>query len=98
MQQHNSALNQSQGWFVYIIETDKQHLYTGITTQLERRFQEHLHTYLGKGKKGAKFFYSQKPVNLCYHEKFTSRGAASKRELEIKKLSHKQKLQLIAMG
>lgn len=94
--QSGLSTNQPQRWFVYMIKTDKQNLYTGITTNPERRFQEHLDTHLGSNKKGAKFFRSQKPVNLCYTEEFTSRSQASKRELQIKKLTHKQKLLLIA--
>lgn len=88
------SASQPQRWFVYMIETDKQNLYTGITTDLERRFQEHLNTHLGFNKKGAKFFRSQKPIKLCYSEQFSSRSSASKREAEIKKLSHLKKIQL----
>lgn len=95
-QKQASSINQPQRWFVYIIETDKHHLYTGITTNLERRFQEHLNTHLGVDKKGAKFFHSQKPVNLCYSELLSSRSHASKREAQIKKLSHQQKRHLFA--
>lgn len=92
--QSTLSANQPQCWFVYMIETDKQNLYTGITTDLERRFQEHLNTHLGTNKKGAKFFRSQKPIKLCYSEQFSSRSGASKREAEIKKLSHQQKIEL----
>lgn len=82
-------------WFVYIIETDKGHLYTGITTDVERRWQEHLAVANGSGKKGARFFNSQKPVRLCYQEICDSRSSASRREAAIKKMTAAQKRALI---
>ncbi|MFZ4714379.1 MAG: GIY-YIG nuclease family protein [Bacteriovoracaceae bacterium] len=80
-----------QSWTLYIIETDKGSLYTGITTDLERRFSEHQN-----GKKGAKFFHSQKAVKICYQESCKNRSLASKREAFIKSLTRVQKLNLIA--
>jgi len=76
-------------WFLYIILTEKNKLYTGITTDLERRFLEH------KNLSGAKFFYSDKPLKIVYQESFSNRSLASKRECEIKKLKRAQKLKLI---
>lgn len=81
-----------------MIQTDKNALYTGITTNLERRFQEHVDTHLGKSKKGAKFFNSQKPLKIVYTEQFSHRSCASKREAEIKKLSRHKKTQLIEIN
>lgn len=82
-------------WFVYMIETDKNHLYTGITTDVERRFQQHINQHSGKGKLGAKFFNSQKPLRVCYTESFSNRSLASQREAAIKRLTRKEKLRLI---
>jgi len=83
-------------WSVYLILTESERIYTGITTDPERRFQEHLATYEGKGTKGAKFFRGHKPVKLVYREAAENRSEASKREIAIKKLPRNKKLQLIA--
>lgn len=77
-------------WFVYIIENEKGHLYTGITTDLERRFQEH-----SGSAKGAKFFRSGAPVQILYQRKFSNRSLASKFEALVKKMSRSSKLALI---
>jgi putative endonuclease len=80
-------------WFVYILRCSDDSLYTGITTELDRRVAEHN----DKNKKlGARYTRSRQPVTLIYHETFESRSLASKREAEIKRLKRKQKLLLIA--
>ncbi|QMU61105.1 MAG: GIY-YIG nuclease family protein [Gammaproteobacteria bacterium] len=76
-------------WFVYIIEADDQSYYTGISTDIEKRFKQHL------DGKGAKFFNGRKPVKFVYIENEHTRSSASTREAEIKKLSRKQKEELI---
>jgi putative endonuclease len=78
-------------WEVYIIETEDGTLYTGITTNLERRYQEHI------SLKGARFFRTSPPKALLFRERHPNRASASKREAEIKKLSRKEKLKLIKM-
>ena len=80
-----------KSWFLYIIKTEKGRLYTGITTDLARRFNEHL----GDISKGAKFFRSDKPEKIVYSEPHENRSSASIREAEIKRLSRKQKEDLI---
>jgi len=82
----------SLAWSVYIIEASDASLYTGITTDVDRRFEEH-----ASGKKGAKFFNGRKPVKVVYRENDHSRSSASKREAEIKKLSRLDKKTLIGM-
>ncbi len=82
-------------WWVYIILTNKGQYYTGITTDIPRRFLEHSQTSAGvKNAKGAKFFHSQIPVEVVFKESFLTRGEATRRELEIKKMSHSEKLEL----
>ncbi len=76
-------------WFVYIIEANDKSLYTGITTDLERRFKQHLSGV------GAKYFKGKVPVKIVYTELAVDRSAASIREAEIKKLKHSEKLHLI---
>lgn len=78
-------------WFIYIIRTDNNSLYTGITTNVERRWQEHCHS-----PKGARFFRTCKPQTLCRVESHLDRSSASKREAAIKKLSRVRKEQLVA--
>jgi putative endonuclease len=77
-------------WQVYLIEASDTKLYTGITTDIELRWQQHL------AGKGAKFFRGRKPQRLCYLEFYADRGAASRREAEIKKMNRQQKQALIA--
>lgn len=78
-----------------MVLTTSGKLYTGISTDIERRFQEHLETSLGKGKKGAKFFRSDQPRAVVYREACSDRSVASRREAAIKQLSNRQKRQLI---
>lgn len=75
----------SASWYLYIIETECGMLYTGITTDLDRRLAEH-QGKAGK-KKGAKFFRGRRAKSIRYAEKMADRSFASKREYEIKKLS-----------
>ncbi|MGH1537376.1 MAG: GIY-YIG nuclease family protein [Gammaproteobacteria bacterium] len=76
-------------WSVYIIQADDMSFYTGISTDVDRRFNQHL-----EGK-GAKFFNGRKPVEIVFTEHEHSRSSASKREAEIKKLNRDEKLKLI---
>lgn len=80
----------SSDWFVYIVEAENGHLYTGITTDLERRFAEHQ-----SKQGGAKFFHTSSAKKMVYSESQPDRSTASKREAAIKKLSRKNKLILI---
>lgn len=77
-------------WTLYIIEAENGHLYTGITTDLERRLNQHQ-----SGRGGAKFFHSSAAKQLVYQENHPDRATASRREAAIKKLSRQGKLQLI---
>jgi putative endonuclease len=77
-------------WFVYIIEADNGKLYTGITTDLSRRFKQHQ-----QHSGGARFFHTSPARKLIYHESHPDRSSASKREIAIKKLRRSQKLALI---
>ncbi len=78
-------------WVVYIIETESGKLYTGITTDLNRRFQEH-----SEKKRGAKFFSVSAPKRILFRENHSSRSEASIREAEIKRMKRSQKLELIS--
>jgi len=79
-------------WTVYIIRCDDNSLYTGVTTELERRFQEHL-----DHPRGAKYFNGRKPLEVVYSENGHTRSSALQREAAIKKLSRSEKLRLISL-
>ncbi len=76
-------------WFVYIIRCADNSLYTGITTDIDRRIREH-----NSNKIGAKYSRARRPVVLVYQETSESRSAALKREAIIKKLSKSEKEKL----
>ncbi len=78
-------------YYVYIVKCADDTLYTGISTQLERRIEEH-----NSSDKGAKYTRVRRPVELVYSEEYPDRSAASKREYEIKKkMTRKDKLALV---
>ncbi len=77
-------------WHVYLVECADKTLYTGITTDLERRINEH-----NDSLKGARYTRAKRPVKLVYSEAAVSRSEASKREHELKKLPRSEKLVLI---
>lgn len=76
-------------WTVYIIRCDDGTLYTGVTTDLERRFREHRDQ-----PRGAKYFNGRKPQEVVYRENGHTRSSACQREAAIKKLSRDEKLRL----
>lgn len=78
------------GWYVYIIEASDGSLYTGATTDVERRFNEHCGP-----DKGARFFRGRKPLQVVYTESHPDRSSAQRRESDIKKLTRIQKLEMI---
>jgi len=83
----------SNTWEVYVIQTKSGKLYTGITNDLERRFDDHQ-----KKRKGARFFHFSSPDRIVFRESCLNRSQASKREIAIKKMSRKEKLALIDTG
>ena len=77
-------------WTVYIIRCDDESLYTGVTTDMERRFLEHR-----DHPRGAKYFNGRKPREVVYSETGHTRSSACQREAAIKKLSRDEKLRLL---
>ena len=77
-------------YFVYIVSCSDDTLYTGITTDVHRRIDEH-----NGNEKGAKYTKNRQPVKLVYTVEFEGRSDASKEEIRIKKLTRKQKEYLI---
>lgn len=74
-------------WFLYVVECSDGTLYTGITTDIDRRLHEH-----NCSKKGAKYTRSRRPVKLVYTDTFYNRSQATKAEIQFKKLTRKEKL------
>ena len=77
-------------YYLYILECADKTLYTGITTDLKRRIEEHNGT-----KKGAKYTSARRPVRVVYTRKFKNRSNASREEARIKKLKKSEKEELI---
>lgn len=76
-------------WKLYILRCGDGTLYTGITTDVDKRFAQHA------SGKGAKYTRGRGPLELLYREECGDHSAALKRELEIKALSREEKLNLI---
>jgi len=76
-------------WYLYILRCRDNSLYTGITTDVEKRLEAH------RSGKGAKYTRGRGPLELVYREQCGDHSAALKREAEIKRLSRDEKLKLI---
>ena len=79
----------SNMYYVYIIQCEDGSLYTGITTDVKRRFEEH------KMGLGGHYTSSHKAKRLVYKEKIGTRSQALKREAEIKSFTRARKLNLV---
>jgi putative endonuclease len=79
----------SMTFYVYILLCKDGSFYTGYTKDLDERIKQH------ENGKGAKYTKSHRPQKLAYVEIFGSRSSAMKRERVIKKLTHKQKHDLM---
>jgi putative endonuclease len=77
-------------YFVYILECADKTFYTGITTDLNRRINEH-----NNSKLGAKYTKIRRPVQLIYSKEFVNRSEASIEESRIKKLSRSEKIDFL---
>jgi len=75
-------------WYVYLLVCRDKSIYTGITTNLERRLKQH---NVGSA---SKYTRSRLPVKMVYSEKHASRGDALKKEAQVKKLSRQRKIDL----
>ena len=78
--------DEDSNWFVYMIRASDDSLYTGITTDLERRLEQHQ-----TGKGGAKYLRGRQACDFVFTESGHSRSSASVREAQIKKMTRKQK-------
>lgn len=76
-------------WYLYILRCKDNTLYTGITTNVEKRLQQH------RSGKGAKYTRGRAPLELVYQEVCKNHTEALKREAFVKKLTRKDKEALI---
>ena len=76
-------------WHLYILRCRDGSLYTGITTDVEKRLEAH------RSGKGAKYTRGRGPLELVYREECGTHSVALKREIEIKRLTREQKQALI---
>ena len=76
-------------WYLYILHCRDGSLYTGITTDVEKRLEAH------QSGKGAKYTRGRGPLELVYREQCGTHSEALKREIEIKRLTREQKQALI---
>lgn len=75
--------------YTYMVKCKDGTLYTGWTNNLEKRLADH------NSGKGAKYTKSRRPVQLVYYESYETKEEAMRREYTIKRMSRKEKLQLI---
>ena len=79
-------------WHVYILKCSDGSLYTGITTDLQKRMRKH-----NEGS-ASKYTRTRRPAPLLYTESYPLHNAAAKREIEIKSFSAQNKKKLISYG
>ncbi len=77
-------------WHIYILKCSDKTLYTGITTDIQRRLQEH-----NSPDKGAKYTRGRRPVKLVYSKRKRNKASAAKEEHRIKQLTRIDKIRLI---
>ena len=77
-------------WYLYVVRCSDESLYAGITTDLERRVQEH-----NESPKGARYTRARRPVELVISWTYKNRSQASQAEYAFKKMSKKKKKQSI---
>lgn len=80
-------------WHLYILRCKDETLYTGITIDLQRRFEEHQ----SNSPRCAKYLRGRQPLTMIYHTAFENKSLALKAELKVKKLTANQK-RLLASG
>ena len=78
-------------WYLYILRCRDGSLYTGITTDVEKRLEAH------RSGRGAKYTRGRGPLELVYREECGTHSDALKREIEIKRLTREQKQALIGL-
>jgi putative endonuclease len=78
-----------EDWYVYIVRCRDGSLYTGITTDVDRRLAEH------ENNKGSRYLRGRGPLNLVFQKRIGKKGQALKIERKVKELSRQEKEELI---
>ncbi|NLQ16885.1 GIY-YIG nuclease family protein [Marinomonas sp. M1K-6] len=92
--QQDKRVEKDNEWSLYMIKTRLNTLYTGISTNVERRFKEHS----GGSKRAARYLKGKGPLELVWQQTVGSKSQALVLEGQIKKLNRRQKLSLIEGG
>jgi putative endonuclease len=90
VQKDKSVISDNE-WSLYMIKTRMNTLYTGISTDVDRRFKEHS----GASKRAARYLKGKGPLELVWHEAVGTKSEALVLEYRVKKLNKRQKLSLI---
>jgi putative endonuclease len=90
VQEDKSVISDNE-WSLYMIKTRMNTLYTGISTDVDRRFKEHS----GASKRAARYLKGKGPLELVWHEAVGTKSEALVLEYRVKKLNKRQKLSLI---
>ena len=77
-------------WYLYLIRCRDNTLYTGITTNVEKRFESH------QNNKGAKYLRGRGPIDLVFSRQVGDRGLAARLEYRVKQLNRQQKEALVS--
>lgn len=86
----DAGATRSPHWHVYVVRCADTTLYTGIATDLPARIAQH------NAGRGAKYTNGRRPVTLVYQEEAADRGAALRREHQIKRLAPQAKRALVS--
>ncbi len=86
----DAGATRSHQWHVYVVRCADTTLYTGIATDLPARIAQH------NAGRGAKYTNGRRPVTLVYQEEAADRGAALRREHQIKRLTPQAKRALVS--
>jgi putative endonuclease len=74
-------------WYLYVVRTKENYLYTGVATNVKRRFKEHK----SQGRKAAKYLLAHQPKSLAFSKSIGGRSLALKVEYRFKALAKKDK-------
>ena len=83
----------SSVWYLYVLQCSDGTYYTGVTTDVKRRLNEH-----NNSSRGSKYTKTRRPVKLIYFSEFENRSSAQKAEYRFKKLKREQKERAIDEG
>lgn len=84
----------SPDWHIYLVRSADGKLYTGISTDVARRFAEHA----SDTRRGARALRGKGPLQLVYHDRVGERGLAQRLEYRLKRLSKAGKERLVEAG